>query len=40
MLIKMDEHEFLDEICFTAIDISREIRFAAVTDYCGVLLAG
>ncbi|MGA9843600.1 MAG: hypothetical protein WBQ25_14915 [Nitrososphaeraceae archaeon] len=36
----MEEYDFLDEMCFIALDISKEVKFAAVIDPNGKLIAG
>lgn len=36
----MEEYDFFDEMCLVALDISKEVRFAAVTDTNGKLIAG
>ena len=36
----MEEYDFFDEMCLVALDISKEVKFAAVTDTNGKLIAG
>jgi hypothetical protein len=36
----LEEYDFFDEMCLVALDISKEVRFAAVTDTNGKLIAG
>jgi hypothetical protein len=36
----LEEYDFVDEMCLVALDISKEVRFAAVTDTNGKLIAG
>jgi DNA replication protein DnaD len=36
----LEEYDFFDEMCLVALDISKEVKFAAVTDTNGKLIAG
>jgi hypothetical protein len=36
----LEEYDFFDEMCLVALDISKEVRFAAVTDTNGKLITG
>ncbi|MGA7898201.1 MAG: hypothetical protein WCA39_04990 [Nitrososphaeraceae archaeon] len=36
----MEEYDFFDEMCFVALDISKEVKFAAVIDTNGKVIAG
>lgn len=36
----MEEYDFFDEICLAALDIGKEVKFAAVIDTSGKLIAG
>ena len=36
----MEEYDFFAEMCFVALDISKEVKFAAVIDTNGKLITG
>ena len=37
---KLEEYDFLDEMCMVALDISKEVKFAAVIDTNGKVISG